>query len=382
MKVVFVVGAGDYTGAAKMAHEYAKIGRNSGWDILFIVGDPPKAGFDCLSSFLRRDKFTFIEQHGFTKLRSNTLINKLRFAIKTFNPDFVLSTVQIDLKIVGPVCRKLKIPYVVFDQTVHTFFGSCIAKLLKNIFFGFEMRQAAGVIAVGEAVRTQAIKSFFCRPGNICVIPNGTSVSANPKKTVRKFFTDKYCIYGLNVGRIDPQKGQHLLIQALNVISKSNKNIFIDLAGDSTPNHKESENYKTRCINDANTYRLNSQVRFLGWQHNIKTIFRNYDFYVHSALWEGPALPLALLEAMSFGLPIIMNDCAGKPPFFKQGIHGWIVKSGDVNSLVYALVQMNNLSKAKRMQMGIQCRRLVEKHYNIENTGKLFVSACEGFLQK
>lgn len=381
MKVIFVVGNGDYTGAAKMAHEYAKVGRSSGWNIFFIIGDPPKPGFDCLSSFLRSDNFPFIEYRGFTKLRSNLLIKKLKLFIKTFNPNFVLSTVQIDLKIVGPACRQLKVPFVVFDQTVHKFFGSCIEKFLKKIFFGFEMRQAAGVVAVGEAVRDQAIKSFFCSQNKVVVVPNGIIVPALRQRTVRLLSADRDSIFGLNVGRIDPQKGQHLLIQALNIISKNNKTICIDFAGDSTPNHEESENYKEQCFKDAFFYHLNDRIRFLGWQCNIKNLFLKYDFYVHSALWEGPALPLALLEAMSLGLPIIMTDCAGTPPFFKEGIHGWVVKSGDVNALASALIKINFLSKPQRMKMGIQCKKLVEKHYNIKNTGKQFVSACEAFLQ-
>jgi glycosyltransferase involved in cell wall biosynthesis len=379
MKVVFVVGTGDYTGAAKMAHEYAKVGRSHGWDILFIVGDPPQSSCDKLADFLKKDSFNFVQEKGFTRLRSESLIRRVTKIIQLYNPSFILSTVQIDLKITGPASRRANKPILVFDQTIHYFFGLPFIRYLKKVFFGKEMQKAHAIIAVGEAVRMQAIKEFCCAPKNVYVVPNGIPVSSKEHFSRNLLSGRRSLLRGLNVGRIDAQKGQHLIIEALNALKGDNKNISFDFVGDVTPNCESSEIYKARCLSDIRTYNQVKYIRFLGWKSNIKMLLTKYDFYVHSALWEG--FPIAVLEAMAASLPVIMTDCVGRLPGFCDGSHGWIVKKGDSIALADAIESMLNLDAKKRMRMGSNCRNLILERYDIKTTGSLFVSTCERVIQ-
>jgi len=380
MKVVFVVGAGDYTGAAKMAHEYAKIARNSGWDIFFIVGDPPPSDCDKLSDFLKKDAFDFAQEKGFTLLRSESLIRRVSKIIKSYNPDFVLSTVQIDLKITGPAARRSGKPVLIFDQTYHYFFGSFLIRYFKKFFFGKEMQKALAIIATGETVRNQAVQEFFCDPKKVYVVPNGVSFQERDSiNNVSKL--PKSDIVGLNVARIDPQKGQQIALESLSVLIKEGFDLKLHFAGTTTLNHPASTRYLDQLNQNIKRHKLYNFFTLLGWRSDVSKLLMQYDFYFHCSLWEGPSLPVSLLEAMACGIPVIMTDCAGVPTGFLNGIHGWIVKTGDSNDLAEAMRKMYNMTADQRIKMGTHCKNLVLERYDIKKTGNLFVSTCERVIQ-
>jgi glycosyltransferase involved in cell wall biosynthesis len=379
---MIVAGSGDYTGACKMAHLYGRAFRDEGWEVHFIVGDPPVGSADRLADFLISDGFVPREELGFCNLRDPSLIERVRSQIRAFAPTFVLSTVQIDLKIVGPACRALRIPYIIFDQTLHLFYGPTPLRWLKKFVFAREMRQALAVIAVGPAVREQAIREFGCRPELVQVVPNGIVTSDYQSAQTVGRSDSKPKLRGLNVGRIDAQKGQRILAQALGLVRDGGGDLQLDLVGGVTPNHAASEQYHQELVADLTQLDLNERLHFLGWRSDVKNLLGGgeYDFYVHSALWEG--FPLAPLEAMASGLPVILTDCVGRPEGFIDDLHGRIVKAGDPKQLAEAISWMCGLSAEERRGIGENCRRLAVERYDVAVTGKRFVELCEQALLK
>jgi len=379
--LVIVAGSGDYTGAGKMAHLYGREFRNMGWSVSYIVGDPPAGDATRLGTVLEKDNFDFAEELGFIHLRDASLISRMATRIQQMRPAFVLSAVQIDLKIVGPVCRKLRVPYLVFDQTLHNFFGPWPLPAIKKHFFGREMRTAAAIVAVGPAVRAQAIDEFRCRPENVFVVPNGIVTSDYLVERRPVSAAGSPAIRGLNIGRIDPQKGQRVLVEAIAQVIAKGLHVQVDLAGGVTPNHRASEDYQKDLLEDVRKGQLKQAVQFLGWKSDVKALLVDYDFYVHSALWEGPPLPLSVLEAMASGLPVILTDCVGRPDGFVDDIHGRIVKAGDSRSLADAMAWMCQLSPEQRMVIGENCRRLAAERYDVSVTGRQFVNICQQVLR-
>ena len=86
--------------------------------------------------------------------------------------------------------------------------------------------------------------------------------------------------------------------------------------------------------------KLIDRVHFLGHRANPYPYIQNADFFVLSSKWEG--FGLALLEAMSLGLPAIATDCPSGPgEIVDDGRAGKLVAVGDVDAITSAIVEFS-----------------------------------------
>jgi len=147
----------------------------------------------------------------------------------------------------------------------------------------------------------------FCRKRfgkEVIYIPNGADVHKVSSVAHLKDFGLKPEKYILNVGRIVQHKGLGYLIDAHEILSKRMdsdklpKLVFVGAPSFTDDYYKE---LKRRTAGNPN-------IRFLGFQKGdkLKQIFAHAKIYVHPSEAEG--LPLVILEAMSFGLPVLVSD--------------------------------------------------------------------------
>jgi glycosyltransferase involved in cell wall biosynthesis len=122
---------------------------------------------------------------------------------------------------------------------------------------------------------------------------------------------------------------------------------------------------------------MEERVIFAGWRDDIPLLLSASDSYVHSARWEGPPLCLAVLEGMAARRPVISTDCSGWPEGFAQGVHGYVVRTEDVDALAGAMRGILSASAAERREMGEAARRLAEESYDISVIGDRFVDLVE-----
>ncbi|HEY8904226.1 MAG TPA: glycosyltransferase family 4 protein [Chthoniobacterales bacterium] len=378
--VIIVVGSGDYTGAARMAHIYGGALRAHGWKTLFVTGDRPTDGSRCIADELDRDGFGVTEMRGFTKMWSGALVRELAEYIRRHRPTFVLSTVQIDVKIVGPACRRAAIPYIVFDQNLHRFYGPKPLQWLKRAAFRKELLGAKGLIAVSGGVRKQVVSDFGFEAERAFVVPNGIDShafvnNAEIASTVPKRSTG---IRLLNVGRLDPQKGQHFLIDAVRKALSSGIECDLLLVGGAMESSLESVRYAEQLRKQVSDLGLSEWIHFLGWRSDIAALHRAADAYIHSATWEG--FPLAPLEAMASGRPVIQTDCVGWPEGFVQHTHGMVVNSSDSDALFEGIKWMARLRATERQEIGRHAQQLIQSRYDRSQTGSQFVELCSRLL--
>ncbi len=128
---------------------------------------------------------------------------------------------------------------------------------------------------------------------------------------------------------LSKQKGiPYLLRAARGVIAREPRAKFV-IAGDG-PQRQELE----RMAEDLG---LGSRLRFLGYREDMPRIISALDVYVLPSLWEG--LPLALLEAMAMGKPIVATDVGGNAEIVEDGVHGFIVPKGNADELQRGLLR-------------------------------------------
>ena len=78
--------------------------------------------------------------------------------------------------------------------------------------------------------------------------------------------------------------------------------------------------------------------------HEKEALFKQSDIFILPSYSEG--FPLSVLEAMSYGLPLIVTPVGALPEVLKEGENCFFVKPGSVSDLTRALTQLFELGSA------------------------------------
>lgn len=129
---------------------------------------------------------------------------------------------------------------------------------------------------------------------------------------------------------LSEQKGVKYLLEATKLVHAQAPEIQFVIAGDG-PQRAELED-------KARADKLGSNVRFIGYRSDIPALIASYDTYVLPSLWEG--LPLALLEALAQGLPIVATTVGGNPEVVESGENGFLVPPKEPRALAEQILRV------------------------------------------
>lgn len=135
----------------------------------------------------------------------------------------------------------------------------------------------------------------------------------------------------VNVGRLHPQKNQHLLIEAFSRIASSFPQYALDIYGDGEL-QDELQQHIDKC-------QLTDRIKIHPSRKNIWDCIYKASLFVLSSDYEG--MPNALMEAMALGLPCISTDCrpGGASSLIKDGINGYIVPVRSATELALRMTE-------------------------------------------
>jgi glycosyltransferase involved in cell wall biosynthesis len=105
-----------------------------------------------------------------------------------------------------------------------------------------------------------------------------------------------------------------------------------------------------------------SQVHFLGWRPDVADVIRASDVVVLPSLAEG--LPIAILEAMACGKPVIATPVNGVAEAIEDGVNGLLVPCGDVEALSAAMVRVLG-ERGTARRIGEAARRVAESRFSV-----------------
>jgi glycosyltransferase involved in cell wall biosynthesis len=162
-------------------------------------------------------------------------------------------------------------------------------------------------------------------------------------------------VYGLFVGRIEARKGIEYLLKALSEIDAD----FI-IVGDGP----ELNRYKQL----AQELKL-SGVKFTGFvkQSDLEKIFLNASYFVLPSISEG--MPVAVLEAMSYGLPVIASRTGGLNEVILDSVNGFLVTPRSVTEL-REKIELLACNHELCQRLGKNARRLIEQKYSITKVAR------------
>lgn len=226
----------------------------------------------------------------------------------------------------------------------HTFHAklSPAIKLVLNLI----LRQSTYLIALSESWKDYYINHCGFTVEQVVVFPNPVEIPENvPERT-----DNHKKINFVSLGRICKRKGAFDLIEA-----------FAKLA----PEHREKSELTLAGIGEveearslAESLNIKQNINFPGWVDPVERgkLLSKADVFVLPSYNEG--LPMALLEAMSWGLPVITTPVGGIPEVVSHNETGWLVNPGDVEQLATAAQSLIE-NESLRLELGAAARNRI-----------------------
>jgi len=156
----------------------------------------------------------------------------------------------------------------------------------------------------------------------------------------------------ISIGRLDEQKGYDKLIDAWTIVAKKHPQWKLNIFGTG----ELDETLRKQIISNG----LRDIVNLKGATKKIEGEYMSGSFYVMSSLFEG--LPMVLIEAVTFGLPIVSFDCEWGPrEIVENGYNGYLVPAGDVHVLANKIIELIE-DPEKRMVMSDNAKEISKRY--------------------
>ncbi len=202
-------------------------------------------------------------------------------------------------------------------------------RLLHRLVFG---RRVAAV-AVGEEVGRSYREWYGAQPE--AIIRNGIDTAAFRRPGTRRRWRAEHGFQDgdflvVSVGRLDPQKNPLGMIDAFAKAFRDDRRGQLLLAGDGSLREAGERRAAERGVG--------ARVHFLGMQAEVADVLAASDVFALASDWEGT--PLAVMEAMAAGLPVVATAVGGVPELVSDGETGLLTLSGDMLAFAEALARL------------------------------------------
>lgn len=184
------------------------------------------------------------------------------------------------------------------------------------------------------------------------VLPNAVSLPVDVSEC-RRGDSDGLRITFL--GAIGERKGLFDLIDVVKKLCAGARNVTLRIGGNGDLKRLEQVVAK---------YGLEDSVKFLGWigQNERDALFRETDVYVLPSYGEG--MPMSILEAMSYGIPVVSTMVGGIPELVTEGECGFLIQPGDKKALYERLSKLCE-NPSLRWKLGKAAREKIRLEHHI-----------------
>jgi glycogen synthase len=219
--------------------------------------------------------------------------------------------------------------------------------------------RAACVIATDRAIEPSVRRYLRVPRDRMATIPNAVDLEACDRLArptdgyhMRRFVpagTDQIL---LSVGRIEQNKGFHVMVEALARLHA--RSWCWVLVGDGP--------FRPALQRQIGALGLGDRVRLLGRasQQELHAWYESADLFVHPTLYEGSSL--VTLEAMAHRRAVVATTAGGLPDKVHPGVTGWLVEPGDADALARALDEALS-HRDHLVALGDAGRALVEREF-------------------
>lgn len=182
------------------------------------------------------------------------------------------------------------------------------------------------VIPCSEGMKQYA-KSVGISNKNITVVLNGIP-SFGP--LMDRAEPNNEWIFGI-VALFRPRKGLEYLLKAMERLKSRNLPFRLRAIGDFM-----TEEYRGEILQLVKRLGLEDSIDWVGFKQDIPAELKQLDFFVLPSI-GGEGLPIAILEAMAAGLPVITTEIAGSKEVIRDGVDGYLCQPSNIDSLAASL---------------------------------------------
>lgn len=276
-------------------------------------------------------------------------------------------------------CRRSETPYLVSPHGMLDSWAiknsAWKKKLVGSLFENKHLQSAACLHALClselESIREYGLNN------PVGVIPNGISLPVDSMEiTTAPWRNDRNRKVLLFVGRIHPKKGLSLLVEAwrdlILKIPRVKDEWFLIIAGWSELNHRAELELQ------VNELGIQDLVEFTGPVQGLEkdAAFRAASAFILPSYSEG--LPISVLEAWSFGLPVVMSPECNLPEGYSS--RSAIRCETSVDSVMSALCDLVEMTDAEREDIGSRGLELVKKKFEWNHVADHMIALYDWLL--
>ncbi|MES2812681.1 MAG: glycosyltransferase family 4 protein [Bacteroidota bacterium] len=221
------------------------------------------------------------------------------------------------------------------------------------------------IVTINEEMR-----NYFPQRKQQKLIPLGLDTNYyNPEHFLEKTHSDKFKI--ITVANLVPVKGIEVLIDS--IISLNNPNIELHVLGD------DRSDYAGELKQKVNDLGKETQIHFLGKHTDVRPFLATSDLYVIPTLNEGrkEGMPMALVEAMSLGLPVLGSNISGINYVLKD-FQKLLFEASNSDMLSKKILDLYEMSYEERLRIGGNLREYCISNFSM----KKFITAHEELYYK
>lgn len=282
------------------------------------------------------------QKKSFVRIRNLIALGRFYWSKKN-RPKLVISFLTFTNLVSIIACKFFSIPIIACEHNSHKYVND--PKWLQNFTWKYIYRFANLV-----TVLTKRDLEFFKSHGaKTIVMPNPGTFESNPNPKMNRNNSI------IAIGGLDryPQKGFDNLIPIVSDLLKDNPGWDLKIVGSG----KRGQDLIQTQIDSHN---LAEKVKFLGFQKDVKSIYRENSILLLPSRREG--FPMVLLEAMSQGMAVIAYDCfTGPAEIITNGIDGILVEDQNMEAMKKGLFTLIS-DESLRRTLGLNAVESIKKY--------------------
>jgi glycosyltransferase involved in cell wall biosynthesis len=252
------------------------------------------------------------------------------------------------------LARLARVPVVVSHEHGSDLYGQGVRRVLNANIVG---RLSDTVLAVSRWDRDRLIEQDGMPADRVQVLPNGILPLPAATGDIRDQLASREVPLVGALGRLDSVKGYDDLIRAVGILRDQGTPVRCVIAGVGG-----DEPRLTALIAEL---ALGQDVELLGLRDDVPSLLEAFDVAVMSSHSEGA--PLAIIEYMAAGLPILATRVGGIPELIQDGEHGLLVAPRNPAALAAGLARLlAEPALARRLGQAARARQRAE--YDLERT--------------